>query len=577
MCGFVGAFSSEKLSLHCKRKMKVMINQIKHRGPDEFGSYEEDKFFVQFARLSIIDLKKRSNQPFLDTSKRYVIVYNGEIYNFLDIKKNLQKQNVKFRTTSDTEVVVESFKKWGVNSFNKFQGMFSIVIYDRKKKKIILSRDHFGIKPIYYLKLNNTIYFSSEIKPLKNIFEFNLNEEKIIEFCVFGNLAGEDTLIKNVKQINSGEFIEVDHNINLKKNLYFDVRETFYNSKKKNFIPDIHKSLIDSVKMHTISDVGYATQLSGGLDSSLITAMTSKINSKKNKIHTYSVTLKNKNMNEKKYQDIVSKKYKTVHHGLECKPKMISKNLKKCIWMYDYPLHHPNIIPSFLMNKLASKNKVKVILSGDGADEIFEGYKWSLDLNRNKNYDPIFFGSYLSYEIVKKIFSKIKHSFENRRKFIHKIDDKKIALSILNQKYYLDKWLHRQDRAGMYASVEIRVPFCNLNLVKKVNSISYEDKTNFGKDGKFILKEISKNYLNERIYRRKKIGFPLPLDDWFRKDFDIMNLLKYIQDEKFYSRNIYNHKFVEKLIENHLNKKQNFGRELWVLLNVELWHRVFID
>lgn len=577
MCGFVGAFSSEKLSLNCKKKLKTMIHQISHRGPDDFGSYEEDNFCTQFARLSIIDLKKRSSQPFLDDSRRYVIVYNGEIYNYLEIKKNLQKKNVKFKTTSDTEVVIESFKQWGVKSFNKFEGMFSIAIFDRKENKIILSRDHLGIKPMYYLKLDNIIYFSSEIKALKKIFKFNLNEEKIIEFCVFGNIAGEDTLIKGVKQINSGEYIEIDNKINLKKNLYFDLRETFYISKKKNYISDIHQSLIDSVQMHTISDVGYATQLSGGLDSSLITAITSKIKSKNFKLHTYSVTLQNKNMNEKLYQDLVSKRYKTTHHHFNCKPQMISKNLEKSIWMYDYPLHHPNIIPSFLMNKLASKNKVKVILSGDGADEIFEGYKWNLDMKEKKYNNPIFSASYLSYEIVKKIFSNIKHSFEHRKKYIKNIDDKKTAVSLLNQKYYLDKWLHRQDRAGMYTSVEIRVPFCNVSLLNKVNSISHDDKTNFGKNGKFILKEISKNYLSEKIFNRKKIGFPLPLNDWFRENKDIRNLINYIQDKKFYSRNIYNHKFVEKLIDSHLKNKINFGRELWILINVELWHRIFID
>ena len=294
MCGFVGAFSSEKLSLECKENLKLMIKKISHRGPDGSGYYEHNNFNTQFARLSIIDLNNRSNQPFIDSSKWFVLVFNGEIYNFLKLKKELKKDKIKFKTSSDTEVVIESFKKWGKACLNKFEGMFSFVIFDKKNKSIFLCRDQLGIKPLYYLKLNKVFYFSSEIKTFKNILKFGLNKEKIIEFSVFGSIAGEETLIKGIKQINPGNLLELNSKINIKKKNYFNLKDTFYNSKEKNSLDDIHQELINSVKTHTISDVGYATQLSGGLDSSLVTAITSKYKSKNFKLHTYSVSLSKK-------------------------------------------------------------------------------------------------------------------------------------------------------------------------------------------------------------------------------------------------------------------------------------------
>ncbi len=577
MCGYVGAFSSKKISRSCNKDLKSMINKIKHRGPDALGSFKSDNFITNFARLSIIDLKRRSDQPFIDTSKKFVLVFNGEIYNYLDLKSQLEKYKVKFKTSSDTEVVIESFKKWGTKCLSKFEGMFSFVIFDKQKKLIYLCRDQLGIKPLYYLKFNNILYFASEIKAFKNIFKFKLNKKKIIEYSLFGNIAGDETLIQGIKEVSSGSFLKIKNTLDIKKNVYFDIKQTFFNSEKNSTTNDIHKSLINSVKSHTISDVGYATQLSGGLDSSLITAITSKNKSKNFKLNTYSVSLNNKNVDESKFQKIVYKRYKTIHHNVICNPKMICNNISEMIWMYDYPLHHPNIIPSYIMNNLASKNKVKVMLSGDGADEIFEGYDWSLLNKQTSLKKRIFAGNFVSYDIIKKIFKNINHSFFERKKLIHGIKDKSVATSILNQKLYLDKWLQRQDRSGMYASVEIRVPFCNVKILNKVNPLSHNIKTNFGKDSKYILKKISKKYLEKKIYNRKKIGFPLPLEDWFRDKSGLYSLIKYIQDEKFYSRDIYNHRFIKELIDLHLKKKQDLGRVLWVIINVELWHRIFID
>ena len=216
-------------------------------------------------------------------------------------------------------------------------------------------------------------------------------------------------MIQGIKQVTSGTFLKINYSLSINKHIYFDLKKTFFNSKKNSTNDDIHRALVNSVKSHTVSDVGYATQLSGGLDSSLITAITSINKSKNFKLHTYSVSLNNKDVDERKFQKIVHKKYKTIHHNVVCNPKMICENISKMIWMYDYPLHHPNIIPSYFMNNLASKNKVKVMLSE------MEQMKYLKDtigacLIKKQYPKTIFAGNFVPYKIIKK-FLKTLTSF----------------------------------------------------------------------------------------------------------------------------------------------------------------------
>ena len=231
------------------------------------------------------------------------------------------------------------------------------------------------------------------------------------------------------------------------------------------------------------------------------------------------------------------------------------------------------------MSKLASKNNIKVLLSGDGADELFAGYSWDfINLNKNiSNENILNLNSYLPYELSKKLFNFSHNDLSLRNELVKDIKDKNIAQSILNQKGFLDKWLQRQDRSGMFASVEIRVPYCNVKLFKKINSISFQKKTDNGKTSKFLLKKIAEKYLDKKIIHRKKVGFSIPLEDWFREKNGLGSLLIYLKDDIFKSRSFYNHKFINFLVENHLRKKGNYGRALWILINLEIWHRIFID
>jgi len=578
MCGFVGTYTKNLIKEKNIQILKNMNKTISHRGPDSSGIYKSKNYACAFSRLSIIDISNLANQPFSDPQKRYNLVYNGEIYNFAKLRRELEEKGKFFSTKSDTEVVLNSFIEWGVDCVKKFEGMFAFVVFDKKKNKIYMFRDQLGIKPIYYTKIGNSFYFASELKAFKKIVLLSLNSKKLVEYITWGNIVGEETLFQGIKQIEPGHYIKINSKLKINKKKYFDLKNTFSKSSKVKSFSNLENQLKNDIISHTVSDVNYGTQLSGGLDSSLITAIVSLNKSQKssNKLRTFSTTLDNKAMNEMEYQNMVSKLYKTQHHKQSFKQTDAKTFLKKCIWMYDYPLHHPNIISSYLMSNLAYKKNIKVLLSGDGADELFVGYNWDLK-NKISNKQVLGSNSYLPYEIASKLFNFKNNDITLRHEIIKDIKDNHIAQSLLNQKAFLDKWLQRQDRSGMFASVEIRVPYCNVKLFETINSISFKEKTNNGKTSKFLLKKISEKYLPKKIINRKKIGFSIPLEDWFRDKNGLGSLLSYLNDDIFKSRPFYNHKLITSLIDSHLKNKGNYGRILWVLINIEVWHRIFID
>ena len=581
MCGFAGAFSKNAITDHLKSKIYAMNSLISHRGPDNAGYHRSEYYICAFSRLSIIDLDTRANQPFLDPSGRYILLFNGEIYNYIELREVLVKLGHHFTTQSDTEVLLNSYLEWGADCVEKLTGMFTFAIYDQELFNLIVFRDPLGIKPIYYMVTDDVFYFSSELKPFIKVNPLQLNSNKLIEYTACGSILGQETLFKNIREIEPGCFIKVDSMLNVNNHQYFNIADTFDYTNDQYDLHAIEDSVNKSIVNHMRCDVDYGVQLSGGLDSSLVTAMaaTHRIRHQKKAMETFSVELDCQDLNESPYQRIVSRQYKTHHNYYTYNTRDIEKSLIECIWMYDYPLHHPNIIPSYLMNTLAKKKNLKVLLAGDGADELFVGYSWNFNtdtanLRKQKIIESSFF---TPLEVNQKVFKGGNVDLTTRHKLIQNINDPHIATALLDQRCYLDKWLHRQDRAGMYASIEIRVPFCNIEVFKLVNSISFNNKTLNGQTPKYLLKTIAEKYLDSSIVHRKKVGFGIPLEDWFRDYSKLGHMLKYLKDDLFHSRPLYDHKFVHKIIENHMNHKANYGRILWTILNVELWHRIFID
>lgn len=574
MCGFVGLVSNKPINEKDLRAVVQMNKMLNHRGPDSDGYCNTEWFACGFSRLAIIDPDERSNQPMFDEDRRYLIIYNGEVYNHENLRNELKEMGYRFRTKSDTEVVLTSFIEWHTGCVEKFVGMFAFAIFDLKLKEVYLFRDQIGIKPLYFYAMKNKFYFSSEIKAFMVVSNLEANYDKLGEYSIFGSIAGNQTLFKNIFQLNPGSYVNVDNDIKLHTIQYYDIKQFFYKQRKNYSTCKVKELIHNSIMNHTKSDVGYGIQLSGGLDSSIIVAMINKLS-----IETFSIGLEGfENLDESKYQKMCSEKYGTIHNSYNFKNKDYLEYLLKSIWFFDYPLHHPNIVPMYIICEKAKERGVKVLLSGDGADEIFCGYNWNSNYkNMAKIDDIIYASSYTPPEVIKKVFSCLSFNMEEREKIIEDSGCVSTAILMLDQKLYLQKWLQRQDRMGMASSVEIRVPYCNIEIMECINGIDVDDKTDSQKTPKYILKKIAEEYLPHELVWRQKIGFGIPLEDWFRNKDGLGKLLCYLRDKIFKNRGIYDSLMVDRLIDDHILGKSNNGRILWMLLNIELWHRVFID
>ena len=567
MCGFAGIFTSKIIKKNKLKDMTRGMSQLlKHRGPDSNGVISKKNYSVGFQRLSILDTSKKGDQPFLDKDKNYILAFNGEIYNFIELKEKYLK-DIKFKSNSDTEVLFYLLIKFGIKALSKIRGMYAFAFFDNKKKKLILARDHYGMKPLYFFFKEKKLFFSSEIKAFKHNIKFTLNEKKLFENCVWGNIAGEETIFKKINEVKPGHYYEINKNLSIKKKKYFNLEKTFSN-KTTNF-ESVKNEINKSLNLHLRSDVKLGVLLSGGLDSSLVTALTNHNSNKK--IYTFSASIVKSKFDESKNQNLIKKIFKTKNEKINFSERNLIENLKRCIYFYEYPLHHPNIVAIYELCKLANKKKVKVLLSGDGADELFGGYRWSFNFKKNK----IFSNSIINQDIINRAYNIKKINFKERKRIINTKIEKYSRQRLYDQVVHLDKWLQRQDRMGMSNSVELRVPFCDINLAKLVNGFKQTSK-NYKKN-KFILKHISRNLLPKRLIDQKKRGFTIPLEDWFRKKLLKKFFIKIINSKSFKSRKIFNHKFINDTFIDHINNKSNHGKILWQVINLELWFRIFID
>lgn len=412
MCGIFGFASSREINLE---KLKKILNYLNHRGPDNTGTWinNSENIFLGHKRLSIIDIEDTGNQPMLSNSGRFVISYNGEIYNFKELRKNLEKEGLKyFRGSSDTEVLLNSIELHGLNkTLSLIDGMFAFAIYDKKTNILSLCRDRFGEKPLYYgLKYKN-FFFSSELKPLKEIDFLNLeiNNQAINLYFKFGYIPHPHTIYSDVFKVEPGQIVNYsckDQKI-ISKNKYYDLKNVFMNQNKKNkfqnentILNSFENKLSENIFSRTVSDVGYGVFLSSGIDSSLIASILAKKHDKK--IDTFSIGLKNNLYDEAKGSKIISKHLNTNHNELIIDHKDLLNTIPELSKIYDEPFADSSQIPSIILSKFASKSK-KVCLTGDGGDEVFGGY------NRHKKIDYF----YNLNNSIKIILSKIIDNFNH--------------------------------------------------------------------------------------------------------------------------------------------------------------------
>ncbi|MFA4991095.1 MAG: asparagine synthase (glutamine-hydrolyzing) [Candidatus Omnitrophota bacterium] len=579
MCGFACVVKKGRVNDKDIKDIELMNRAIRHRGPDSEGYYHSDFFAGASSRLAIIDLDERANQPMLDEEKRRVLFFNGEIYNYEEIRERLKGAGHVFRTESDTEVVLRSFAEWGAECVNKFVGMFAFAIFDLKNRDVYLFRDQIGIKPLYFYRDKDKFYFASEIRPFLKIMSLRPDYDRLVEYSIFGDVAGSQTLFKGIMELMPGHFIKLNRDLDCDIRGYFDMKDSFLNNGRRHSMVELEDLLNHSVVQHTKSDVGYGIQLSGGLDSSYVLSVLASNN--KQRIETFSISLDGyKELDETKYQKSCAERYNTIHHGYSFRNSDFRELLAKSVWFFEYPLPHPNVVPTYIVCRKAQERKVKVLLSGEGGDEVFGGYRWYFEKKGDKKPDReelVYRASYNRPEAMRNIFNKLELDLSDRRRIAAGLKDDFSSLLLLDQTCHLRKWLQKQDRIGMACSIEMRVPYCNILLMNYVNGISGKDKTNSFVEPKYLLKKIAEKYLPGELVWRQKVGFAIPLEDWFRDEEGLRGFLGYLKDKTFVDRGIYDVRLTDKIMDDHLRGKANNGRLLWTLLNIELWHRIFVD
>lgn len=572
MCGFVGCFGASK---DLKDKVLLAGQFLRHRGDKKSKPKlcYDDNFSAAFSRLAIKDLNESSKQPYRKDGYNFVLCFNGEIYNYKELKDILIKKSYIFQSDSDTELVYLAFDYWGLGCFEKFRGMFAICVFDIEKKQMFLARDALGIKTLYYTIKEQNVYFASEIKAFKPFISFSPNYDNLFEFLKFGTNLGKSTIFKGIYQLKPAQILSIDVNLDIKTSKFFSLADTFGDDEDIDF-SQIKDLLDESVRLHCDCDVKYGSQLSGGLDSSLITALAHKYSKD---METFSVRFTNKDLDETKFQKLLTDELQIQSNFIVYDNFFNIDKLNQAIYFEDFPLHHPNILASNEINMLAECKANKVLLSGDGADEVFCGYNWHLMEFQMSELD----------EVINKLsycpFENLKNSVNLHQKELNpeilsdisKIPNNQVMV-YLGQRIYLDKWLRRQDRSGMQNSLEIRVPYLDIALLKALNKYSIKAKTDNFRNAKFILKRVAEPYINNKIIYQKKIGFPMPIKEYFAsKKAEIF--WEFLRSKKAKERGFYNFAYIENLIKNHKENLQDNSRSLWTILNLELWFRIFID
>lgn len=554
MCGISGYINFNEKHPIDASITELLKNSIKHRGPDDNGVFISNNVGLVHTRLSIIDLKT-GEQPMNSYNDQCTIVFNGEIYNFLDLRQELIQCGHEFKTMSDTEVILNSYLEWGVDCFNKFNGEWAIALWDQKQKSLLLSRDRYGIKPFYYKKTNESLIFSSELKSFNALGDVEIDKEELWDLLVYGPKPGGKTFVKGVNELLPGHFISVKKDA-VTVEEYYSLEDTLKSTKVSPNFDYLEELMIDSVKVRLMSDVSLGTINSGGLDSSLVSKIAK--DHLPDDLFTFSVAPNRVNNvvlpgDESKYAQLLADQIKSTHKTIRYSQDLFFEELKKCLFFNDGPLFHSNSIPlSHMFKVIRKENDIRVLLGGEGADEVFRGYSFNRIANIYSRFRSFGLGFLFKklmrskYPRLKKISRSFSHlSFYaqlamDRSMFMDPEDANKLLgiqgsmsddrllilekmqklpaenqLIYYEQKCYLTGLLQRVDRMSMRWGVEARVPFLDHRLVNYINSISPKYKSGFTeKKVKKMLKKIAASHIEPTIINRKKYGFSSPLDKY---------------------------------------------------------------
>lgn len=617
MCGISGAISKDLNS----EIMMSMNDEMLHRGPDDFGIYinqiNNKNIGLGQRRLSIIDLSPLGHQPMLSSDEDIAIVFNGEIYNYLDIKETLIKDGYSFKSNSDTEVIIYAYKKWGIDFISKLNGMFAIGLFDKKSDKFYLIRDRMGIKPIYYYWDGENLAFASEIKPILKFpgFKKDVDLKVLKGYFQYLNVNAPRTIFKKLYKLEPGEVLEyVGGTINLFK--YWELPKIFNDNLKENISYSEAENLIegiidDSVRRRLLSDVPVGTFLSGGVDSTLVTMFAQK--NSKTPVNTFSIGFNDEKFNEAEYAKDISKFLGTSHNEVYVNEKEMLDTIMTIPKYFDEPFSDSSQIPTMLVSKLA-REKVTVALSGDGGDELFCGYNSydalkKLQKMRKFTYAPGLISTKLGlkdmiYNYNWKIgtllesYSKkgmvnfnylnfdyfLKDLFIDKDQYDTYYDFPNIkSNNIIEAKMVLDAMtympndiLTKVDRASMKYSLEARTPLLDYRLVEASFRIKHEYKI-FNGDKKHILKNIIKKEIPAEMIERPKKGFSVPLNKWLTDDLAAV-INQYTNEKYIKNQNIFNFEKIDFIKKERIrNYSSTLDSVLWSLFMFQLWYEEYIN
>ncbi|MCZ6594900.1 MAG: asparagine synthase (glutamine-hydrolyzing) [Bacteroidetes bacterium] len=627
MCGIAGLVYSNSNRQVDPTLLERMCAAIYDRGPDDQGFHIDDNVGLGMRRLSIIDLQT-GHQPIYNEDGTVVVVFNGEIYNFLELRQLLLRRGHKFKTSTDTEVIVHLYEDYGESCVDKLRGMFAFALWDIRNQKLLLARDRLGVKPLFYRVDSERIIFGSEIKSIlqdKSIPR-SVDLSGIDQMMSYGYLVPPTTCFQGIHELPQASIlIYKDGQTSIKRywDLNFEVCESY---DEEISCEQLLELLHESVRLRMISDVPLGALLSGGIDSALIVALMSQISDEP--VKTFSIGFGDSTFTELPYAKEISELYKTDHYEFVIKPEVI-EILPKLIQHHDMPFYDSSAIPTYYVCKMAREH-VTVVLSGDGGDELFAGYNLYRADKAAGYYQkfPRWLRNYVISPLAKMVpestqyinkgrvlrefiraasfdpekrytrwVSKVKEEMRYRLydapqlvKTLNNDSDQHIIdlfhrqpkATHLNRMLYVDintelagDVLVKVDRMSMASSLEVRSPLLDHNLYEFAAKLPDQAKLK-GFTTKYLLKKLSKKFLPKNYLKRPKRGFSVPLDRWFREE-----LADYVREILFEpvtrTRGYFNQDVVEQLVENHIKGPIGYGREIWMLLTIELWHRMYID
>ncbi|TXC78753.1 asparagine synthase (glutamine-hydrolyzing) [Metabacillus litoralis] len=614
MCGFIGCIHDIGINQEqqFKHLFENMNNIIEHRGPDDSGYFYDDHISFGFRRLSIIDLES-GHQPLSYENSRYWIIFNGEVYNHVELRNELEQESFHFETHSDTEVIIAMYSKYKEKTPEKLRGMFAFLIWDKQEEVLFGARDHFGIKPFFYKKEADRTYFASEKKSILLAMKNDvINSEALQQYLTYQYVPEPDTMSDGINKLLPGHYFTKKPNSNMEIKKYWNASFSPIATTEDKLAKEIRDVMFDSVNVHMRSDVPVGSFLSGGIDSSLIASIAQKYNPA---IKTFSVGFEQNGFSEIDVAKETADKLNIENISYLISPEEYMNELPKIVWHLDDPLADPAAVPLYFVAREARKH-VKVVLSGEGADELFGGY----NIYREPQDLAVFNKVPKNMKMLLKKLSDIVPEGVTGKSFIergctpmesryignakmfdekekeklfkwynpnlHYLDitkpfyDQTKNYDPVDRMQYIDihTWLRgdillKADKMTMAHSLELRVPFLDKEVFKVASKVGTEFKTS-NNTTKYILRKAAEGVVPEHVLTRKKLGFPVPIRHWLKNEMHdwVITIINESQTD-----HLLNKKVITNLLEDHCNGKADNSRKIWTVLIFMIWHQVFIE